>query len=228
MNPDPIGRYLQRLPTFITFFFSVMLVTVFHELSGIFNWTTGPTFNLRDLNQDLIVISFLATLFFVVSVWLAYSLLIERYPYTLDYTVFFFDVVRFSVLFMIFNFAFLAGNAPYYGYYIAMLGIFHLLMAGWHSYRLWIGVEAERSERSSDIWGHLSRMGTYFLLAILYFVFVALPYHASQPPDMHAAFVIITSGLLVFWSVRRLSELKTKALMAQESAKSRSAVAPAD
>jgi len=227
MNPDPIARYLQRLPTFITFFFSIMLVTVFRELSVMFHWTTGPTFDIRNLSHDLIVVGFLATLFFVVSVWLAYSLLIERFPYTLDYTTFFFDVVRFSVLFMIFDFVFLAGNPPYYGYYIVMLGVFHVLMAGWHTYRLRYIQGVERVERIADIRGHMLRMGTYFVLAIIYYVFVALRWQASQPWGLHAAIVVITSVLLVYWNVRRLGELKVKALQAQEAAKSQPAAAPA-
>ena len=227
MNPDPIARYLQRLPTFITYFFSIMLVTVFRELSVMFHWTTGPTFDIRNLSHDLIVVGFLATLFFVVSVWLAYSLLIERFPYTLDYTTFFFDVVRFSVLFMIFDFVFLAGNPPYYGYYIVMLGVFHVLMAGWHTYRLRYIQGVERVERIADIRGHMLRMGTYFVLAIIYYVFVALRWQTSQPWGLHSAIVVITSVLLVYWNVRRLGELKVKALQAQEAAKSQPAAAPA-
>jgi hypothetical protein len=219
MNPDPLARYLQRLPTLITFFFSVMLVTVFREMSTIFHWTTSPSFDIRNPSHVLTVVAFAATLFFVVSVWLAYSLLIERFPYTLDYAVFFFDVVRFSVLFMIFNFAFLAGNPPNYGYYIAALGVFHLLMAGWHTYRLRYIQGAERSERIADISGHLLRMGTYFVLAIIYYVLVALPWEASQPWSLHAALVVITSVLLVYWNARRLGELKHKALQAQELAR---------
>jgi hypothetical protein len=219
MNPDPIARYLQRLPTFVTFFFSIMLVNVFSKLSVLFNWSTGPTFDIRNLSHDLIVVSFLVTLFFVVSVWLSFSLLIERFPYTLDYSGFFFDVVRFSVLFMIFNFAFLAGNPPYYGYYLAMLGAFHALMAGWHAYRLRRFQGVERVERTADIQGHVLRMGTYFVLAILYYVTVALRWQTDQPWALHAAIVVITSTLLVYWNVRRLGEVKAKALQAQEAAK---------
>ncbi len=219
MNPDPIVRYLQRLPTFVTFFFSIMLVSVFNKLSTVFNWSNGPTFDIRNLSQDLIVIGFIATLFFVVSVWLSFALLIERFPYTLDYTVFFFDVTRFSILFIIFNYAFLAGNPPYYVYYLAMLGVFHLLMAGWHTYRLRKNQAEEGTERTSDIRGHLMRMGTYFILAILYYVWVALPWAAAKPWVLHAAFVVITSGLLVYWNARRLVEIKTKARQAQEAAK---------
>jgi hypothetical protein len=218
MNPNPIARYLQRLPTFITFFFSVMLVAVFNHLAAIFNWTTGPTFDIRNGNDDLIVVSFLATLFFVVSVWLAFSLLIERFPYTLDYTMFFFDVVRFSVLFMIYNFAFLAGNPPYYWYYIVMLGVFHLLMAGWHTYRLRAIQREERVERIADIRGHLIRVGSYFLLAIIYIVLVTVRWQETQPFELHAILVIITSALVVYWNVLRLLEVKAKAVKAQRAA----------
>ncbi len=75
MNPDPLARYLQRLPTLITFFFSVMLVTFFRELMVTFQLTTNPTFDLSTPGHVLVVVSFIATLFFVVAVWLSYSLL---------------------------------------------------------------------------------------------------------------------------------------------------------
>ena len=219
MNPDPIARYLQRLPTFITFFFSIALVSVFNKLSTLFNWSAGPTFDIRNLNHDLTVVGFVSTLFFVVAVWLSYCLLIERFPYTLDYTTFFFDVLRFSVLFMIFNMSFLAGAAPYYGYYVATLGVFHLIMAGWHTYRLSRIQGEERAERAEDVRGHLLRMAIYFVIAIIYYVFVAIPWKTSQPLGLHAVIVVITSGLLVYLNVRRLIEMKVKAGQAQEAAK---------
>ncbi|MDR3575256.1 MAG: hypothetical protein P4L50_15460 [Anaerolineaceae bacterium] len=223
MNPDPITRYLQRLPTLITFFFSIMLVNVFTKLSVLFNWSTGPTFDFRILGHDLVAVSFLTTLFYVVSVWLAYCLLIERFPYSLDYTVFFFDVVRFSVLFAIFNFAFLAGIPPYYWYYIAALGVYHLIMTIWHSNRLRFIQSEERMERKADIRGHLFRMSTYFVLAILYYFLVALPWHVSPSWGLQAVFVIVTSVLVVVFNVRRLGEVQIKALQAQEAAKSQQA-----
>ena len=226
MNPDPIARYLQRLPTFVTFFFSIMLVSVFNKLSTLFNWSAGPSFDIRNLSHDLIIVGFVATLFFVVSVWLSFALLIERFPYTLDYTVFFFDVARFSLLFIIFNYSFLAGTPPYYGYYLGALGIFHLMMAGWHTYRMRSIQGEERAERTDDIRGHLLRMGTYFVLGIIYYVFVAIPWQASKPMGLHAAIVVVTSGLVVYWNARRLVEMKAKARHAQEAAKAQLAAEP--
>jgi hypothetical protein len=215
MAPDALARYLLRLPTLITFFFSVMLVTVFRELSVTFGWTTAPSFDIGNLGHVLIVLSFAATLFFVVTVWLSYSLLIERFPYTLDYTVFFFDVVRFSVLYMIFNFAFLAGHPPQYLYYPAMLSAFHLLMAVWHGYRLRHTDGVERGERAIDARGHLLRAATYALLAGIYFVTVTVRWPSSQPWSLHALLVVVTSGLLVVWNARRLHEMKVKAVQAR-------------
>lgn len=211
MAPDSLARYLQRLPTLITFFFSVMLVTVFRELSATFGWTTAPSFDIGNLGHVLIALSFVATLFFVVTVWLSYSLLIERFPYTLDYTVFFFDVARFSVLYMIFNFAFLAGHPPHYLAYPAMVSAFHLLMAAWHSYRLPHVAGAERGERARDVGGHLLRTGTYALLAATYYFTVTMRWEASEPWLLHALLVVVTSGLLVYWNARRLHEMKAKA-----------------
>jgi hypothetical protein len=107
-----------------------------------------------------------------------------------------------------------------------MLGVFHLLMAGWHTYRLSHNQGAERGERIDDIRGHLLRMGTYFVLAIIYYVFVALPWKTSQPWGLQAAIVVITSILLVYWNASRLGEVKVKALKAQEAARLQPTVAP--
>jgi hypothetical protein len=218
MGPDSLSRYLQRLPTLITFFFSVMLVTVFRELSVTFGWTTAPSFTVAEPGHVLIAVSFTATLFFVVSVWLSYSLLIERFPYTLDYTVFFMDVVRFSVLFMIFSFSFLAGSPPQYVHYIAMLAVFHMVMALWHGYRRRDAGGSEAGERVADVRGHLLRSGTYVGLAVAYYLLVTMRWQVAEPWALHAVLVVVTSGLLVFWNARRLMEVKTKALSAPEVA----------
>ena len=218
MNPDPLARYLARLPTFITFFFSVMLVTVFKELASIFAWTTGPSFSILNPAHALITISFLATLFFVIAVWLSYSLLIERFPYTLEYGEFIFDVVRFSVLYMVFNFAFLAGHPPYYFYFIGSLGAFHLLMGGWHAERMRHCEGAERTEHLNDVRGHGMRAGIYFVIAIAYFVTVTLNWQATQSWGVHAAFVVVTSGLLVFWNLKRLMDMRAKAQQSHAAA----------
>lgn len=218
MNPDPLARYLMRLPTLITFFFSVMLVTFFRELAVIFQLSTDPKFDWSTPADALILLSFLATLFFVVAVWLAYSLLIERFPYTLHYGVFYFDVARFSVLYLIFSFAFLAGHPPNYIYYIVALAVWHLMMAGWHAYRLRHIEGAERTERAADVRGHLLRMGTYLILAIIYYFAVVSAWQGSQPWGLHSAVVVITSLLLVYWNARRLSDMRHKAIEASKAA----------
>ena len=219
MNPDPLARYLQRLPTLITFFFSVMLVTFFRELMVTFNLSINPTFDWSTPGHALIIVSFIATLFFVVAVWLSYSLLIERFPYTLDYSVFLFDVARFSVLYMIFSFSFLAGHPPNYYYFMLGLALFHAMMAGWHGYRLRRIQGPERSERAADVRGHLLRSGTYFLLAAIYVVTVTMRWETAQPWAIHTVLVLVTCVLLVFWNARRLMEMKAKALQAQAAAK---------
>jgi hypothetical protein len=219
---------LQRLPTLITFFFSVMLVTFFRELMVTFQLTTSPTFDLSTPGHALIVVAFTATLFFVVAVWLSYSLLIERFPYTLDYKVFLFDVVRFSVLYFIFSFAFLAGHPPDFWYYMLALAVFHGMMAVWHGNRLrHIPEGPERSERAADVRGHLLRSGTYFLLAVVYIATVTLRWQAAEPWAIHTVLVLVTCALLVFWNARRLMEMKAKALAAQAAAKQQQAAAAA-
>src|SRR3569623_1287562 len=103
MISDALARYVQRLPTFITFFFSVMLVTVFRQLSDAFLWTTGQTPDLSNPGSWLLIIAFISSLFFVVAVWLSYALLIVRVFYCLFYCHLVFDVERLSVVYMIFE-----------------------------------------------------------------------------------------------------------------------------
>jgi hypothetical protein len=211
---DPLARYAARLPTFVTFFFSVIMVTVFREIATIFQWTTAPNFDVGNPIHWLIVISFATTFFFVVAVWLSYALLIERFPYTLDYGAFYFDVVRFSVLFMIFDFSFLAGHPPHYVYYILGLMVFHLLMMGWHARRLDRVAATERPEQVADIRGHGMRAGIYLLLAVVYYFLVYRQWE-SQPLAAHAVLVLITCALVIFWNARRLLEMKAKAMHAE-------------
>ena len=218
MNSDPLVRYLMRLPALITFFFSVMLVTFFRELATVFDLTTNPNFDASTPADALILVSFLATLFFVVAVWLAYSLLIERFPYTLDYGVFYFDVARFSVLYLIFSFAFLAGHPPSYIYYLMTLVLWHLMMAGWHAYRLRHITGTERAERRADMRGHVVRMATYLVIAIAYVLLVVRPWSLAQPWAVHSLLVMLTSTLLVFWNARRLNNVRYKALEASKAA----------
>lgn len=218
MNPDPLVRYLQRLPTLITFFFSVMLVTFFRELGSTLHWSTAPDFDIGNPAHVLIVISFVSTLFFVVTVWLAYSLLIERFPYTLDYSVFLFDVARFSLLYMIFNFSFLAGNPPQYVNYIFLLVLWHVMMAGWHAYRLRHIQGAEQAERMADIREHGIRASTYLLLTLIYYFAVTRRWETAQPWVLYFGLVVLTNGLLVYWNATRMSQLRNKAMGASKAA----------
>ncbi|HTJ57153.1 MAG TPA: hypothetical protein VL418_06255 [Devosiaceae bacterium] len=227
MTSDALMRYLQRLPTFITFFFSVMLVTVFRQLGDMFLWTTGPAPDLGNLASWLVILSFSSTLFFVVAVWLGYALLIERFPYTLEYSHFIFDVVRFSVVYMIFEFAFLAAHPPTYFYFIGALGVFHTLMAGWHGSRMRGVSSVVRAELFADIRGHLFRAGVYYALTIIYLLTVTLNWQASGSWTMHAILVVITSAVLVFWNAERLRDMKAKALKAHADALAASATAAA-
>ena len=219
MISDALARYVQRLPTFITFFFSVMLVTVFRQLSDAFLWTTGPTPDLSNPGSWLLIIAFISTLFFVVAVWLSYALLIERVPYSLDYSHFVFDVARFSVVYMIFEFAFLAAHPPNYVYYIAALAVFHGMMAGWwYLSRLPQTPAADRPELHADIRGHLLRGGVYLALATIYLFTVTLRWQTSPSWTAHGILVVITSAVLVYWNAERLREMKAKATAAHAAA----------
>ena len=220
MNPDPLARYLMRLPTLITFFFSVMLVTFFRELAVIFQLSTDPKFDWSTPADALILISFLATLFFVVAVWLAYSLLIERFPYTLDYGLFYFDVARFSVLYLVFSFAFLAGHPPSYIYYIVALarlasddGRMARLPSASHPGRR----TYQNAARTYS--GHLLRMGTYLVLAVAYYLCCRT--RVGSLRAMGHAKPVRGSHQRCCWSIwnaRRLNDVRHKAIEASKAA----------
>lgn len=212
-TPTATARFLQRLPQFITLFFSITLVNGFRIFADTFHWSTQPTFDFRDPSQLMVAASFILTLFWVVTAWLGYSLLIERYPYTLHFSRFFFDVARFVIMFALINFSFLAGKAESYHIFVFTLAISHLLMTGWHieQIRNAEGIE-QRRERQSDARGHALRFFTYLLLGLLYYFGVAVRSGEGFSEAVHYGIVVMTLVAMTVWNVKRLSELKEYAL----------------
>jgi hypothetical protein len=73
---------------------------------------------------------FMTALFWVVSQWVIYHELINRYPYGTRYRRFFIDIVRFSLMFIILNTSFLAHTRFFT--LILSITIWHVLALVWH------------------------------------------------------------------------------------------------
>ncbi len=210
MSPDATSRYLQKLPVFITFFFSSMLVRTTGTLADLLKFTTGPEFQNVGGDAWLVVYCFTTTLFFVVFSWLAYNFLIERFPYTEHISLFFLDVGRFMILYVIMNFAFLAGHPRSYVYYIISLGVFHTGAMGWHVLRLRLAHSTERPEHVGDVRFLAAMSAVYYSLAAIYAVLVGLRWSSSPSWGLHTFFVFLTSAVLIFVSVNRLKAMRTR------------------
>lgn len=213
MTPTASTRFLQHLPQLITLFFSITLVNGFRLLADQFHWSTGPTFNLFSLPQFLLAVSFGVTMFWIVTAWLGYSLLIERHPYTLNFARFFLDIIRFSLMFALLNFAFLAGTPGSYHIFLLTLTLFHMIVLGWYRAEL-RGASEPRQQREwrSGARNHAARVLTYGALGLVYYAGVAARPGAALAETLHVGIVALTCGALVVWNVRRLAELKALAL----------------
>lgn len=204
-------RFLQRLPQFITLFFSLTMVNAFRLLADTYSWPTGPQFDLSNSSHVLIALSFSATLFWIVTAWLGYSLLTERYPYTLDLYRFLFDVVRFSMIFALMNLAFLAGRIESYHNFILTLGLWHALMAGWYLWRLHeIKDVARHQETQRDAASHGMRFATYLILGVAYYFGVAT--RVTDPSAEILRYIIVAATLLLmmWWNIRRIRDFKER------------------
>jgi hypothetical protein len=203
-----ITRILQRLPNLLTLFFSLTLVTGFRTLGDRFHWNSAPSFDLTSWADVLVMAGFITTLFFIVSVWLAFSVLIERNPYTLSFGRFYFDVARFAMLFALLNFAFLADKpAEFHAYIFAMMG-WHLLMAGWYMYQISIAPANVRSERSLDLRIHGGAAVIYAILGIVYYLTISRQWEVSQPQTLQGLLVLLTYAIIIGWSYWRLVDLR--------------------
>jgi hypothetical protein len=210
MSPEALSRYLQKLPNFITFFFSSMLVRTLGEVGTILKFTTEPEFQNVGWDVWLTVFSFCTTLYFVVFSWLAYNLLIERFPYSANLSLFFLDVGRFVVLYAILNFSFLANHPPRYVYFIVSLGVFHVGAMGWHLLRIRLAHSTERPEHNKDIQFLGAMAVVYFVVAAIYAAVVVAPWSNSHPWGIHCAFVFVTSAFMVFICTNRLHAMRVR------------------
>jgi hypothetical protein len=212
MSPTIAVRVTQRIPNLLTLFFSISLVLGFSSLANYFEWRTAPSFDIRDPRDVLVMLGFATTLYFVISVWLAFSVLVERNPYTLSFGRFYFDAARFGLMFAILMWSFLAGEPPYFQHYVFGLAAWHLLMALWYVNQQ-RGTEGEvRDERMRDLRIHGLGALIYAVLGSAYYLTVARSWVDGQAQTLYVAFVLLTFTVVVLRTSRRLSELRARVL----------------
>lgn len=214
ITPGAEARFAQRLPQLITMFFSFTMVGFFKTFTDTFHFTTGPAIDWRDPSQVLILVSFLMTLFWIVTAWLGYSVLIERRPYTADLGRFFFDVARFSLLNFQMNFSFLAGQISSFQVYIFSIALWHGMMAGWYVQRFGRAPSEAKDEVHADAASHGVRFATYVALGLVYYFEVALRPDQPGAQVLRIAIAALTFGVMFVWNATRIRNLTVRILTA--------------
>ncbi|GAB2558148.1 hypothetical protein [Spirosoma aerophilum] len=209
MEANTLSKVLVRLPNLITLFFSLTLVTGFRLLNDRFHWNTGPTFDITKWNDVLVLVSFLTTLLFIVTAWLGFSVLIERVPYKDSFNRFLFDTARFSALFPLLMWSFLAESPSQFQVYTWGLATWHLVMAVWYIWPTLFG-QSQRTGHSADMLSHVIICAVYYALGIAYYLLIARQWDTEPNDSLRIALVLLTLATIVFWSINRLRSLEKR------------------
>jgi hypothetical protein len=212
MASTPAQRVALRIPNLLTLFFSISLVLGFSSLANHFNWRTDPSFDIRDWADVLVLLGFLTTLYFVTSVWLAYSVLLERNPYALSFGRFYFDAARFGLMFAILMWSFLAGQPAQFQHYIFGLAFWHLMMAAWYVNQMRATEGSAHAERRRDLRIHGLSCLVYFVLGVVYYYAVASTWVEGQTSWLYVGLVLLTYAVLIISTSRRLSDLRSRVM----------------
>ncbi len=213
MAPNAGDRVAQRIPNLLTLFFSISLVLGFSSLATYFDWRTAPSFSIREWPDVLVLLSFVVTLYFVVSVWLAFSVLLERNPYKLSFGRFYFDAARFGLMFAILMWSFLAGQPAHFQYYVFGLAFWHGMMAAWYIGQMRASTDSVRQERKRDLYTHGLTSLLYLVLAAVYYAAVARQWTDGQSQWLYIGLTLLTLAIVSLLTTRRLSELKARVLL---------------
>jgi len=209
METNILSKVLIRLPNLITLFFSLTLVTGFRLLNDRFHWNTAPSFDITEWNDVLVLISFLTTLLFIVTAWLGFSVLIERVPYQGSFNRFLFDTARFSAIFPILMWSFLAESPLHFQLYVWGLAAWHFAMALWYIWPMLFG-RAHRTGHSIDLNSHIVISVIYFGLGLAYYLLIAKQWATAPNNTLRITLVLITMAAIIIWSVDRLLNLQKR------------------
>jgi hypothetical protein len=217
MEATTLSKVLIRLPNLITLLFSLTLVTGFRLLNDHFHWNTAPSFEYTRLNDWLVLLAFITTLFFIVTAWLGFSVLMERVPYKGSFGRFLFDTARFSAMFPLLMWSFLAESPIQFQVYVWGLASWHLVMTLWYVWPI-VFNHTNRTGHSSDMISHGVISGVYFVLGLVFYLLVARNWETDPSPVLRPVLVLVTLGTVITWSANRLLSLQ-KRLQTEAAAK---------
>jgi hypothetical protein len=209
METNTLSKVLVRLPNLITLFFSLTLVTGFRLLNDRFHWNTSPSFDFTVWNDVLVVVSFLTTLFFIVTAWLGFSVLMERVPYQGSFNRFIFDTARFSALFPILMWSFLAESPHHFQLYVWALSTWHFAMTIWYVWPI-VFNHSNRTGHSSDLNSHAIICAVYFVLGLAYYLLIKKRWETDPNDTLRITLVLVTLASIFFWSLNRLLGLQKR------------------
>lgn len=205
-----MARVLIRLPNLITLLFSLTLVAGFKLLNDRFHWNTAPSFTLTEWNDVLVLLSFLSTLLFIVTAWLGFNILVERVPYQDSFNRFLFDAARFSAMFPLLMWSFLA-ETTHYQVFAWGLAAWHLAMVAWYGWPMLIS-RIHRTGHSSDMLSHVVASTLYFGLGLAFHQLITKAETPVPNETLRIGLVLATQAVVVGWSVNRLVILQKRLL----------------
>ena len=208
--PSLMARVLVRLPNLITLLFSLTLVAGFKLLNDRFHWSTAPSFTLTEWNDVLVLLSFLSTLLFIFTAWLGFNILVERVPYKDSFNRFLFDAARFSAMFPLLMWSFLA-ETTHYQVFAWGLASWHLAMAVWYAWPMLFS-RVHRTGHSNDMLSHVVASVLYFGLGLAFNHLIAKAETSALNETLRIGLVLATQAVVVGWSVNRLVILQKRLL----------------
>jgi hypothetical protein len=198
-----IADYRELL---VDIFFAIIITVGFEKflhvffLENIFKINSFELMSVVDIFSDPAVafntLVFFATYFWVISHWVFYHELIEKYPYY-NYKKFFVDIALFSLLFVIINMSFSAYNGINANLFVFLLVTWYSIATLWHL--------SDRGLRplKAYIIPHLERILCYsILLALLY---DPLSLEEAIPWYRHFVMICVIVAM-ISWNVFRLTE----------------------
>jgi hypothetical protein len=198
-----IADYRELL---VDIFFAIIITVGFEKflhvffLENIFKINSSGIMSVMDIFSDPAIgfntLFFFATYFWVISHWVFYHKLIEKYPYY-NYKKFFVDITLFSLLFVIINISFSAYNGINAKLFVFLLVIWYSFASLWHLSD--IGLRPLKH----DINGHLERVLCYCILLVL--LYDPLSLQEIIPWYQHIMMLCVIVAMIL-WNVERLTK----------------------
>jgi hypothetical protein len=138
---------------------------------------------------------FFATFFWVISHWVFYHELIDRYPYYNSWK-FFVDITLFSIMFVIINISYLADDKAITPLFILLVAIWYFFSCFWHL--------SDKTLRpvARYLKPHIKRLATYSGLLVLLYD----PLSMSQiTPWYRYGIMVAMIVAMITWNIHRLS-----------------------